>query len=412
MKIYLENFIKFIIISLFILNIFSLVFLEGFYVRSDWGIGEYLINYSNGFLRRGLFGNLYLELYNYNPLLLDYVIYLKILVIFLLLYLLTQDLSFNSKALIFLIPSGILFFSVDTSTTVQNFYRKELLFYIFSLLYILILISNDFFIKQKKKYLLTLACFSLINYILIFYHEAILFFSIPSFIIITVFQSRLIEIKKINNYIYFYISICLVTFLFIVLNKNLITSTNLLDYLAQFKLKKSILEPTKMMAYFSLNDHIGMLLSAVHYLIISFISFLFFFIIYTFGFFLILNKKNNYLDLRIYFFIIILVMLSSFPLFVLGWDYGRWYYSIFIHSMILLIFINKVYEKNFFLFKTDRYKNLIYKNKISQKEENLIIFFLLFISLNVNFGHCCGEIVKLDMLILIAKKIQQISLLF
>ena len=412
MHIYFKNFIKFIIISLVILNIFSLVFLDEFYARSDWGIGEYLINYSNGFVRRGLLGNLYLELYNYNPLFLDYVVYLKILLIFLLLYLITQDLSFYPKAMIFLIPSGILFFSVDTGTTVQNFYRKELLIYIFSFLYIFILIRNDFFIKQKKKYILTLAFFSLINYTLIFYHEAILFFSIPSFIIITVFQSRLIEIKKINNYIFFYIIICIVTFLIIVLNKNLMTSINLLDYLSQFKLKKSILEPAKMMAYFSLKDHADMLLGTVHNLIISLISFLFFFIIYTFGFFLILNKKNSYYDLGIYFFIILFLAISSFPLFILGWDYGRWYYSIFIHSMILLIFINKVYEKKKYLFKNNGYKNLIYKNKIGQKEENLIIFFILFISLNVNFGHCCGEIVKLDMLILIAKKIQQISLLF
>jgi hypothetical protein len=148
-KIY-KNLIIFIIFSIILLNILSFLLLDGFYIRSDWGIGEYLINYSNGFLRRGLLGSFYLDLYNYNPLFLDYAVYIKILAIILLLYLITKDLNFYSKALIFLIPSGILFFSVDINTTVQNFYRKELLIYFFYFLYIFILFKNNFFIKQKK----------------------------------------------------------------------------------------------------------------------------------------------------------------------------------------------------------------------------------------------------------------------
>ena len=406
-----KNLIIFIFISLILLNILSFLLLDGFYIRSDWGIGEYLINYSNGFLRRGLLGSFYLDLYNYNPLFLDYAVYIKILAIILLLYLITKDLNFYSKVLIFLIPSGILFFSVDTNTTVQNFYRKELLIYFFYFLYIFILFKNNFFIKQKKKYLLITVIFLLLNYSLIFYHEATLFFSIPSLITVIIFQNKLIEIKKINKYFFFYVIICLVTFLFIILKKTLIANINLLDYLGQLELKKSILEPAKMMAHFSFDDHVNMLISNIHYLAVSFISFLFFFIIYTLSFFLILNIKNNYLDLRVYLFTILIVTTSSFPLFLLGWDYGRWYYSVFIHSMIMLIYIYKVHEKKN-IFKYYRYKNLIYKNKISPKEENLIVMFLLFISLNVNFGHCCGDVIKLDMLILIAKKLQQISLLF
>ena len=80
--------------------------------------------------------------------------------------------------------------------------------------------------------------------------------------------------------------------------------------------------------------------------------------------------------------------------------------------MILLIYIYKIHEKKIYKFKHYKYKNLIYENKISPKEEKLIIFFLLFISLNVNFGHCCGDIIKLDMPVLIAKKLHQIYLLF
>ena len=93
---------------------------------------------------------------------------------------------------------------------------------------------------------------------------------------------------------------------------------NQLEYLSQFDFKKTILEPVKMMASFSLHDHVYMLISNIHYLVVSFISFLFFYIIYTFGFFLILNKKNDYLDFRIYIFIILFVTSTSFPLFGLG----------------------------------------------------------------------------------------------
>ena len=120
----LKNFIRFLIFNLVILNMLSFLLLDAFYLRSDWGIGEYLINYSNGFLRRGLLGNFYLDIYNYDPKFLDYIIYIKLLAIILLLYFITKNLNFYSKALLFLIPSGILFFSVDTNTTVQNFYRK------------------------------------------------------------------------------------------------------------------------------------------------------------------------------------------------------------------------------------------------------------------------------------------------
>ena len=411
MKKTFTNLVILIIFGLILLNVFSILLLDEFYLRSDWGIGEYLVNYSNGFLRRGLLGSIYLDLYNYSPKFLDYAIYIKIFAIILLLYLITKDLNFYSQALIFLIPSGILFFSVDTYTTVQNFYRKEILIYFFYFLYIFILFKNNFFIKQKNKYLLFTIIFLVLNFILIFYHEGILFFSIPSIITVIIFQNKLIEIKKIHKYIFFYIIICLILFLFIILKKNLITNINQLDYLGQLDLKKEILEPIKMMAHFSIGDHFNLLISRIHYLAVSFISFLFFFVIYTFGFFIILNRKNNYLDLRIYLFTILIILISSFPLFILGWDYARWYYSVFIHSMIMLIYINKAHEKKN-IFRYHRFKSLIYKNKMCQKEENLIIFFLLFISLNVNFGHCCGDIVKLDMLILIAKKLQQISLLF
>ena len=80
------NYFKFYLIFIFL---FSVLFLsQKFLYPTDWTTSEWLINYQGGFVRRGLAGELLLNIHNLTDITLRYLVfYFEILILLIFLFL-------------------------------------------------------------------------------------------------------------------------------------------------------------------------------------------------------------------------------------------------------------------------------------------------------------------------------------
>ena len=142
------------------LFIFSLIKLYDNSINRDaWQYGEWLINYQHGFVRRGLFGELiYLtsKIFS-NNIQISFFLILSILCFFYyyLNYYLIKNIKFNFVFfLIIFSPLFYLFFVVISKVGI----KKEILLYIFYLLYLIFLSSKYFNLNKNWLFIL---CFPL-----------------------------------------------------------------------------------------------------------------------------------------------------------------------------------------------------------------------------------------------------------
>ena len=165
-------FFIFLIINYLFFN-YRILFRENGYILGDW-----LVNYNGGFVRRGLLGHFlfnFSKLFNVSIIHLIYFfssfVYISSII---LLYKIIKDKLSNNVVLLFIfLPSTLLFNFFDPLTVG----RKEILVFLLFLIYFITLEKNNFIIKIIIFFL---------SIIFLFTHE-ILFFHLPYIFFIKIY---------------------------------------------------------------------------------------------------------------------------------------------------------------------------------------------------------------------------------
>lgn len=356
---------------------------------SAWAFSEWLINYEGGFVRRGLFGQLLLVFKDQVKASNIIVLIIDCIFLFLGSFYLFKLKGPNKVAFMatfFLGTFGIINHLINN----QYYYRKEYLGFVIVLFIVLLKdkISNNFIS------VVTLLSFVFIL-IAILDHESFVFAHF-GLLIFLFWNAKASAFQKVS-------AICLILIPFIVVslfhgqkdtsdliwhsisegNKTVINSSQNAIQAISWDFHKSV----ELSIY--IFTHIGQLTYWFTALII-FLTQLF--IIF---FYLRLDVKH------LIFFLLLNVGLI--PLFLLGWDWGRWF-NIMIFNLSIVILKMEDY-KSFVKATSEKVNKIVYLQFLTKKlrfkfnfqaiELNsnfLIIFFLLIIFFNV--PECCIQIFK------------------
>ena len=356
-----SKFDKIFFYYLSLLFFFSVIYLFNKHnVGNDSTISEWLINYSGGFTKRGLIGQICIFIANnFNANLRDVILFFQILLIaiyFILLFNFFQNIKINKIIILSIFTPIFILYPV---AEIEVLARKEI--FIFCILIFYFSLKNILIKNFYKLIFLPIAV--LIWEPVIFY----LFF----FLAIDIFENKFEKLNKkfIINLIY-YIPTVLIAF-YIALNpmtlqehdlmsKYLKNNFNEICYMscALLKSKSSIYDQF----YWNYNKY-------------SFEVFLRYSLIILFGFgpliFLTINSslKNSKLiffkSFNNIFYPITIILSPVILLFAMGYDWGRWVNISYVFSIVLYIFLYK--EKKIILssnFLNSKLSNFLNNKKI------------------------------------------------
>tara|TARA_B100001063_G_scaffold227901_1_gene238797 strand:+ start:175 stop:1359 length:1185 start_codon:yes stop_codon:yes gene_type:complete len=175
-------------------TVFQIIKFYSFYLEySDWQYADWLINYQGGFIRRGLTGEILFQIYNITNIKLDLLILLFVWsILFLIMFFLIKSLKYlnNSRldTLIFLSP-GFFIYPIMNSEIIG---RKDIL--LFAAVGILVFYERNFKSKFLLLYLVTTIFYiSLSHSGLLFYIPYLIFL----FILIKINRNEKIDFREI-----------------------------------------------------------------------------------------------------------------------------------------------------------------------------------------------------------------------
>ena len=340
----MRSFLKYFLIVLTFFTIFKLF--DNAINRDAWQYGEWLINYQNGFVRRGLIGEIiYLVSYIFNQNLqvsFVFVISLFVIIYYFLNYHLIKKIEFsNLNILILFSPLFFIFFVVISKVGI----KKEIILYIFYVFYLLILLSKNYNYKKNWYIFLPLP-------IILLVHEGFVFF-LPYFILPLLFK-----IDKENSKIllfqlfYLFISSSILTFVLYSYKGNSEFTAVICESLNNFAPEKC----TWWGPIAALKTDISLTSAGSYYQGISENEFsnqsgnlfylfddlktysgFIFYIIYSFTPIIIFLTIKRFIKKKLLIILTIIAFLFSIPLFHVAQDWSRWF-SIHFHLIAFLIF--------------------------------------------------------------------------
>lgn len=289
---------------------------------SPWSFSELLISYPDQFIRRGLIGET-IHIISSDTVLFDtvnLVVFINF-VIFTLLSFAFIKLSNLSSIQHFLYLISI-FGILNVSMFNQYFHRKEM--FVLNL-FLIILLTLRF---RANEYLILIIS-SICSILMILIHEGIAMITIP--FIVYLFKKMLDNSKKV---LYVYTPIVLLIFLTVILGSGSDSSSNVMwENLSEFDKNQIVITPNAITAIgWSVLDSF---LNTTQILIFSGSMFLWTFYFFMVGFtlFVIFNINFNkiYIDYsKVKSFLVKEKYFLVIPvLFVIGFDWGRWLFSLF-----------------------------------------------------------------------------------
>ena len=326
-KKFLSNyFLIFILISAAIYSLWSLKLLNDFpwrYVFTDW-----IINYEGGYIRRGLLGEVSINLSNFLNLNIKYVFLLIHLSTYLLFHLLFYKffLSFKKNYVFYLLCFSPLVFLYPIATF-EAFARKEIFYITFFLLncYLAIKISNRSIIFFSTNLLVIL------SYLI---HESSLFFLSFFYLSYFVFLKKNNYKTKLSELGFILIVYSVLLYLLSLpvtdekLSKMIFLINENFFKITEFSGAISWLQRSGSSAFLFLQN------SSISVNIFQNILFLHFLII-----FLYLLYKNNFFKYGKYFFIFTIIsFFSPLMLFIIGPDWGRFVYILYNFCLIFTFY--------------------------------------------------------------------------
>ena len=359
---------------LFFLILATLVFeISKFYSftenYSSWQYSDWLINYEGGFVRRGFIGgilyffhkSLFIDL---DKLIFSFVILIYIFISFFLFKSIEYIENNYENILIFLSP-GFFIYPIMNSEVIG---RKEILFIFFIAFFV-------FFEKKiNNKYLFSSLIISII--ILCLSHAGFIFYSpYLIFLYILIKHNRNLKIKKLE------IFSILLTILFLAISIQYFSGSEIIIEQICLSVKEFVSENC------GKTDQIAWLDSKLDHRIFFHLSvfkeifpnnlFIYFLSIILVFFFISIRLKNSKFNNMILnskfitpFFIFILLFIFTFPVYILGRDWGRYIYISYSSTFFIYIFCLK---EKILTFKKYNFLWIHKLNKIS-----LVMFIILF----------------------------------
>ena len=341
---------KFFSFYIFICLIISIFFLyHKFQFPTDWTTSEWLINYQGGFTRRGLVGEILIQINSFlNFEIRNLVFIFEIILLFTYyFYIINFFKKIEFSPLIILIifsPLGFLFSVTETEAIA----RKEILLFCLYLLYLGSILKGN----QKLTYLILLIGLPIINLV----WDGNIFFIF--FFIYTFFLSKI----KINKKEVVIFSISLIPYL---ISFSILITIKSNDQMLE-EMCKAINEPcfgAMNFLDYSFKDQMNYGLSVLK--IEYFIRYLFIFVICFYPFLFILYDQKNKTEI---FFGYVVCVIPTFIFLYVSFDWGRYLNILYIFSVITLIFLMRIKK-----IEIEKTRLFIFINEL--KENNLKQYF-------------------------------------
>ena len=340
----MKSFLKYFLTLLALFSIIKLF--DNAINRDAWQYGEWLINYQNGFVRRGLIGEfIYLVSYIFNQNLqvsFIFVISIFVIIYYFLNFQLIKKIKFNNlNILILFSPLFFLFFIVISKVGI----KKEIILYISYLIYLLVLLSNNYNYKKNWYIFLLIPIIFLVHEGFIFF---IPYFFLPLFFITYKEHSKIIFLQML----YLIISSSVLTFILYLYKGNSEFTTIICESLKSFApekctwwgpiaaLKTDISLNSAGSYYQGINkNEFSKQSSNLFYFFndIKTYSGFIFYIIYSFAPIFIFLILKSIIKKKLLIISLIITFLLSTPLFHVAQDWSRWF-SIHFHLTAFLIF--------------------------------------------------------------------------
>tara|TARA_B100001057_G_C22806922_1_gene933832 strand:- start:584 stop:1753 length:1170 start_codon:yes stop_codon:yes gene_type:complete len=351
---------KFFNYYIFICLVISIFFLyHKFQFPTDWTTSEWLINYQGGFTRRGLAGEILIQINSFLNVEIRNLVYIFEIILLSIYYYYIIDFfkKVEFSPLIILIifsPLGFLFPVTETEAIA----RKEVLLFCLYLFYLGSILKGN----QKLTYLILLIGLPIINFVWdgnIFY----IFFFIYTF-----FLSKI----KINKKEVIIFSIFLIPYL---ISYIILITTKSNDQMIE-EMCKAINEPcfgAMNFLDYSFKDQMNYGLSRlkIEYLI----RYLFIFVICFSPFlFIFYDQKNKTRIFSGY----ILCLVPTFIFLYVSFDWGRYLNILYIFSVITLIFLVKIKKIEIEKTRLSIFINELIKDKLKLYFFYIYLFIYLF----------------------------------
>ena len=323
------------------------------FMTADW-----LINYNFGYINRGLFGTILLNIFDNKHSILNALSVILILVYLSIFYFLSLTFKTRKQNIISIVlifsPATFLFNIYDS----QGSFRKEIIG-------ILAILSLSSYLYKKNNKLIYLS--SIVYSIGIFSHSVNLFFLITILII-------LFKFIKTNNLIHYLIFVIptLLNFSFFFVFSN--SENDLISKRDLMCLQLDKLDLANLCGYGAF-DFLVLDLNAAYYITQNYVinenrsaSYLYI-LLFLISIAPLLFDKNFYTNAKYY----IIIAMSFIPLFIIAYDWGRWIYIMSICYLVIFL--------------------------ISEKNVLSINFAYLFIIFPIVFRieHCCNPIFQLNL---------------
>ena len=344
------KFFKYYILISLATSIFFLY--HKFQFPTDWTTSEWLINYQGGFVRRGLVGEILIQINSFLNLEIRNLVF--IFEIFLLFtyyfYVIVFFKKVDFSPLIILIifsPLGFLFPVTETEAIA----RKEVLLFCLYLLYLSSILKEN----QKLTYLILFLGLPIINLA----WDGNIFYI--SFFIYTFFISKISVNKK--EVIIFLIS--LIPYLF---SSIILITTKSNDQMLE-EMCKAINEPcfgAMNFLDYSFKDQMNYGLSRVK--IEYLIRYLFIFVICFFPFLLIFYDQKNKNKIFLGY---VVCVIPTFIFLYISFDWGRYLNILYMFSVITLIFLLKIKK-----LEIEKTRLFIFINELIKDKRKLYLFYI------------------------------------
>ena len=343
----MENkFNKLFFYYLILLFFFSIIYLYSKHdVANDSTISEWLINYSGGFTKRGLIGQICILIANFlNTNLRDVILIFQILLIglyFILLFKFINNIKINK---VFILSIFTPIFILYPVAEIEVLARKEVFIFALFLLHTLISSLNNNFIRLSKLVILPLS--------VLIWEPVVFFLPLWIFIDFVNFKTKNYE-KNFFSEIFFYFPAILIAFIFIInpltpeehsqMAQVLSKEFNEVCYMSCALLN----DKSTIYQQFEANFGKYSLEVFIRYFLIILIGFgpLFILIYYS----KLKSKKIIFLKkfnlLSLFLFLLSPVLL----LFAMGYDWGRWVNISYVMTLITFFYL---YKNNFIILDT------------------------------------------------------------
>ena len=359
----ISNFNKYFLIYLLFLSFCGIVFLYSKYnVSNDSTISEWIINYQGGFTRRGFIGEISFHIAKFFKSELRFVIFLMQVFSYLIFLILTYKFFKNIKI------NSILLFAIFTPifllypvAEIEVLARKEVFLYIYFLCFLFLSNPNLDYQKYVNSFILIVS-----PIVCLIYEEVILFF--PFLVAALVIQR---QIKKFSSFfklcLLFFPSILGVIYFFLfplsiegheLMKESLLLNFNERCYMSCRLLTVNDINQFGVIVDFMYgNNSINDILTYIfRYTLIILIGFFPLFLISS-------HSKIKHQNIFSYFkldnilFLLLFLFIPMLPLFMFGYDWGRWvgmmisfssffYFFLYKHEYINVDF-DKIFKKLF-----------------------------------------------------------------